>query len=100
MDNSETPATKPFVDGAVQLLEDLAILCDGPSIELQLAFDGALITMRSNEKLVYQDSAETRWIRQDGTARARLLATWIHTAAGKYRTILAERLGAQKKGVA
>ena len=100
MDKSETPATTPTVDGAAQLLEDLAILCDGPSIDLQLAFDGGLIAMRSNEKLVYQESTETRWIRLDGTARARLLATWIHAAAGKYRTILAERPGAKKKEVA
>ena len=100
MNKSETPATTSPVDIAAQLLEDLAILCDGPSVDLQLAFDGCLIAMRSNEKFVYQNSAETRWMRLDGTARARILATWIHAAAGKYRTILAERLGAKKKGVA
>src|SRR5438552_1941979 len=100
MEKSETPATTSPVDDTAQLVEDLAILCDGPSIDLQLAFDGCLIAMRSNEKLVYQNSAETRWMRLDGTARARMLATWIHAAAGKYRTILAERLGAKKRGVA
>jgi hypothetical protein len=100
MDKPKTPLAASPVDGDAQLLEDLAILCDGPSIELKLGFDGGLIAMRSNEKLVYQNSAETRWIRQGGTARARLLATWIHEAAEKYRTILAERLGAKKKGVA
>lgn len=100
MNKSDTPRAMSPVDVATQLLEDLAVLCNGPSIDLQLACDGGLIAMRSNERLVYENSAEARWMRLDGPGRARLLATWIHGAAGKYRTFLAEGLGAHNKGVA
>ena len=100
MDTSETPQATSPVNGDVQFLEDLAILCDGPSVDLQLSFDGGIIAVRSNDTLIYQDSAETRWMRLDGAARVRLLAAWIQAAAGKYRAILARRLKTRKQGVA
>ena len=86
--------TRP--DLGSELIQDLAILCDGPMVELQISFDGGLIAMRSNDKLVFQEAAEGRWMRMNGTARAKLLAGWIHTAAMQYRAILATRLGERK----
>lgn len=80
-------------DVATELVQDLAVLCDGPVIDLQISFDGGLIAMRSNDKLVFQEAAEARWRRLDGAARARLLVAWIHQAATKYRELLKSRLG-------
>jgi hypothetical protein len=86
--------TRP--DLGSELFQDLAILCDGPMVDLQISFDGGLIAMRSNDKLVFQEVAEGRWMRMNGAARAKLLAVWIHTAAMKYRAILGSRLGERK----
>ena len=96
MNQSNTPA--PVVGKALgdQLLEDLALLCDGPSVDLQIAFDGGLIAMRSNDKLIFQESAETRWMRVDGPARVQMLSVWIHDAASKYRQLKAGGRGASK----
>ena len=94
------PSNKPApVTGKAlgnQLLEDLALLCDGPSVDLQIAFDGGLIAMRSNDTLIFQESAETRWMRVDGPARVQMLSTWIHDAACKYRQLQAGGRGVSK----
>jgi hypothetical protein len=94
------PSAADAVDPASQLLKDLAILCDGPSVDLQISFDGGLIAMRSHEKLIFQEAAEARWMRMDGAARASLLAGWLRSAAEKYRALLEGRSGEKKKDVA
>lgn len=97
MEHSSSPVPASSGDPGAQLLRDLAILCDGPSVDLQVAFDGGLIVMRSNDKVVFQEAAEARWMRLDGASRARLLAGWIHAAAERYRSLLQTRLGAERK---
>lgn len=83
------PASEVAKSSTELLLEDLELLCDGPLVDLQIAFDGGLIAVRSNEKLIYQESAETRWMRADGRARVRMLCAWLHNAACKYREVKA-----------
>ena len=99
MQKPQSPAADAVGPGT-QLLQDLAILCDGPSIDLQISFDGGLIAMRSHEKLIFQEAAEARWMRLDGAARAKLLAAWIRSAAEKYRPLLEARRGEKKQEVA
>jgi len=96
MHHSEVTPAAPRPDLQLELVQDLAILCDGPMVDLQISFDGGLIAMRSNDKLVFQEAAEGRWMRMNGADRARLLAGWIHTAAMKYRALLVGRLGERK----
>ena len=97
MKQPSSPAPASTGDPVAQLFQDLAVLCDGPSVDLHIDFDGGLISMRSNDKLVFQELAEGRWMRLAGAARARLLAGWIHAAAEKYRSLLQARLGVLKK---
>ncbi len=97
MEQSSSPPPAACQDPVAQLMQDLAVLCDGPSVDFQIAFDGGLIAMRSNEKVVFQEAAEARWMRLGGAARARLLTGWIHAAAERYRSLLQARLGAPKK---
>lgn len=78
------------------LLEDLELLCDGPLVDLQIAFDGCLIAVHSNERLIHHESAETRWMRMDGRARARMLCGWLRNAALKYRELQSSRRGTAK----
>jgi hypothetical protein len=96
MKHSESAPAAIRPDLGSELVQDLAILCDGPMVDLQISFDGGLMAMRSNDKLVFQEVAEGRWMRMNGAARARILAGWIHTAAVKYRALLAGRLGTVK----
>ncbi len=96
MQHSEVALAATPADLGSELVQDLAILCDGPMVDLQISFDGGLIAMRSNDKLVFQEAAEGRWMRMNGAARARVLAGWIHTAAMKYRALLVCRLGERK----
>jgi hypothetical protein len=100
MEQSHPQSTASNPDPVPPLLQDLAVLCDGPVLDLQIAFDRGLIAMRSNDKLIYQESAEARWMRLGGAARAKLVASWIHVAALKYRSLLATRLGEPKPEVA
>lgn len=97
MKQSSSPAPASRQDPAVELFQDLSVLCDGPSVDLQIAFDGGVIAMRSKERLIFQEAAGARWMRLGGAARARLLASWIHEAARQYRSLLEIRLGAPKK---
>ena len=97
MDKSSFASSASSAVLMVDLVQDLAVLCDGPMVDLQISFDGGLIAMRSNDKLIFQEVAEGRWMRMNGPARARVLAGWIHTAAVKYRLLLAGRLGIPKK---
>lgn len=93
MQRATLASTASRTDLGSAFIEDLAVLCDGPMIDLQISFDGGLIAMRSNDKLVFQEAAEARWRRLDGAGRARLLSAWIQQAAAKYRTLLKSRLG-------
>jgi len=93
MEKSMSPAPRAHVIPTGDLVEDLAVLCDGPMMDVKISFDGALVAMRSNDKLVFQEAAEARWKRSGGAVRARILAGWIHEAATKYRALLASRLG-------
>ena len=96
MQHSESAPATSRPDLGSELVQDLAILCDGPMVDLQISFDGGLMSMRSNDKLVFQEAAEGRWMRLSGAARAKLLAGWIHAAAMKYRALLGHRLGERK----
>jgi hypothetical protein len=96
MEQSSSPAPASCDQLMATLLQDLAILCDGPSVDVRIDFDGGLIAMRSKDKLVFHEAAEGRWMRLGGAARARLLAGWIHEAAQQYRTLLQVRLGGAK----
>ncbi len=97
--STAAPAARP--DLGSELARDLEVLCDGPMIDFRISFDGGLIAMRSNDKVVFEQAAEGRWMRLDGAGRARLFASWIHQAAEKYRQLLKARLGdADRVGVA
>lgn len=93
MDTPLHPDPQPLQDSTPQVVEDLAILCDGPSIDLQLSFDGALMAMRSHAREIWSETAEARWMRLDGRCRAQMLLGWIHRAAAEYRV----RLGKKKR---
>jgi hypothetical protein len=83
------PAPQSFQDPTTQVIEDLAVLCDGPSVNLHVAFDGALLDMFSHDRQVWSESAEARWMRLDGRDRAMMLLDWFHRAAREYRARLA-----------
>src|SRR5258708_29967395 len=99
MNKSQSPSPSISKVLADPLLEDLAVLCDGPAVDLRVAFDGALVAMRSSDTLIFQESAGTRWMRLDGAARARLLSGWIHSAALRYRDLHSGHRGSSQ-GVA
>ena len=99
MDIPIPPAPQPFQDPSAQVIEDLAVLCDGPSIDLRLSFDGALLAMRSGGHEIWSESAEARWMRLDGRGRARMFLGWLHRAAEEYRARLT-RKGRPAQGVA
>lgn len=84
--------SSPLRGTAAQLQRDLEILCDGPEMDLNLRFDGVVMTLRSRDRLVWQNSAEIRWMRMEGPARVRILAAWIHAAAQKYASLLGKRI--------
>lgn len=88
-----------ILDPTALFLQDPALLSDGPSIDLHFSFDGGVIIMRSHDALVLHENAEEGWRRLDGGGRARLLASWIHTAAEQYRARLSKRRGERKKPV-
>ncbi len=85
----EVPPDMAGVEG--QLLRDLEILCDGPDADLHLAFDGVVMALKSKGRLVWQNSAEARWMRMDSSSRVRFLVGWIREAAQMYRELLAKR---------
>lgn len=79
-----------------QLLRDLEVLCDGPDADLHLAFDGVVMALKSKGRLVWQNSAEARWMRMDASSRVRLLVGWIREAAQMYSELLAKRTRTQQ----
>lgn len=81
-----------------QLMKDLEVLCDGPFVDLHLAFDGAVIFVQSNDRTIWRDSAIRGWMAVDGRARARHLLSWFHQAAEIYRNRLKRK--SKKKDVA
>ena len=66
------------------LLADLAVLCDGPAVEIHLSFDGGLIAVRSNDRLIFGTSPERGWQVAQADARAKLLLSWLRQAARTY----------------
>ena len=73
------------------LVEDLAVLCDGPAFQVHISFDGAMIAVRSNGRLIFGTSAERGWQVARAKARAQLVLTWLREAPRTYR----ERYGVE-----
>ena len=70
-----------------QVLKDLAVLSDGPSVDLHLSFDQAVLSMRSHDRLVWEIRGERGWARAEASARVNLLLQWLREAAEKYRRL-------------
>ena len=83
--NTEVPEPMREPDPLEKLMEDLAVLCDGPGIELRLSFDGAWIAMRSRDHIIWAESSVRGWQVVDGRARAVQLLSWFQQAAELYR---------------
>ena len=58
MKNTRATQADASPDPTVLLLQDLAVLTDGPSIDLHFAFDGGVIVMRSNDSIVFHENAD------------------------------------------
>ena len=76
---------RPAPDRFEQLIEDLAVLCDGPTIELHFAFDGAMIQMFSKDHKIFVEYCGKGWRVVEGRARAFQLIGWLRHTAGLYR---------------
>ena len=71
-----------------QVLGDLAVLADGPSVILHLSFERGLITIRSEDRTLWSSGLERAWAVVDGPARAKLVVKWLHDAAERTRELM------------
>ena len=68
-------------EGTELLMEALAEICDGPSVDLHFGDDGALISMREDDQPLWSDSMVRAWTKMSAHARAGVLLYWLFRAA-------------------
>ena len=68
-----------------QILADLAVLAESPGVNLHVSFERGLITIRSEDRILWSSGLERPWAVVDGPARAKLVVKWLHDAAEKHR---------------
>jgi hypothetical protein len=77
------------------LLEDLAILCDGPTLSVRLGRDLGGVTLKSGGRLLFAGKGGRTWKRVTRRTRTQLLLAWVRDAASVARGRLLEgRAGA------
>lgn len=67
------------------LMEDLAILCDGPALTLRLGRDLGGVTLKSGRRLLYVGKGGRTWKRVTRRTRAKVLMAWVRDAASVAR---------------
>ena len=67
------------------LLEDLAILCDGPGLTVRLGRYLGGVTLKSGGRLLYVGKGGRAWKRVTRRTRTQLLVAWIRDAASVAR---------------
>ena len=77
------------------LLEDLAILCDGPTLTVRLGRDLGGVTLKSEGRLLFAGKGGRTWKRVTRRTRTRLFLAWVRDAASVARgRLLGGRAGA------
>jgi hypothetical protein len=67
------------------LLEDLAILCDGPTLTVRLGRDQGGVTLKSEGRLLFAGKDGRTWKRVTRRTRTRLFLAWVRDAASVAR---------------
>ena len=67
------------------LLEDLAILVDGPTLTVRLGRDLGGVTLKSEGRLLFAGKGGRAWKRVTRRARAKVLMAWVRDAASVAR---------------
>ena len=67
------------------LLEDLAILCDGPGLTVRLGRDLGGVTLKSGGRLLYAQKGGRTWKKVTRRTRAQVLVAWVRDAASVAR---------------
>lgn len=70
------------------LLEDLAILVDGPGLTIRLSRDLGGVTLKSGRRLLYVGKGGRTWKRVTRRTRTQLLMAWVRDAASVARSRL------------
>lgn len=67
------------------LVEDLAILCDGPGLTVRLGRDLGGVTLKSEGRLLFAGKGGRTWKRVTRRTRTRLFLAWVRDAASVAR---------------
>ncbi len=67
------------------LLEDLAILVDGPTLTVRLGRDLGGVTLKSEGRLLFAGKGGRTWKRVTRRTRTRLFLAWVRDAASVAR---------------
>jgi len=67
------------------LLEDLAILCDGPGLTVRLGRDLGGVTLKSGRRLLFVGKGGRTWKRVTRGTRAKVFMAWVRDAASVAR---------------
>ena len=70
-----------------QVMGDLAVLADGSGVNLHVSFEAGLITIRSEDRILWSSGLERAWAVVDGPARATLVVKWLHDVAERIREL-------------
>jgi hypothetical protein len=70
------------------LLEDLAVLCDGPGLTVRLGRDLGGVTLKSGGRLLYVGKGGRAWKRVTRRTRTQLFMSWVRDAASIARSRL------------
>ena len=77
------------------LMEDLAILCDGPGLTVRLGRDLGGVTLKSEGRLLFAGKGGRAWKKVTRRTRAKVLMAWVRDAASVARgRLLGGRAGA------
>lgn len=68
-----------------RIAEDLALLLDGPEIEIGVNFDQLTVCVKSHGRVLWEGSTDHEYRKGEGPQRARFLLSWLHQAAVAYR---------------
>lgn len=67
------------------LLEDIALLCDGPGLTVRLGRDLGTLTLKSEGRPLYAGKGGRTWKKVNRRTRAKVLLAWIREAASVAR---------------